>query len=186
MDRVFASLRLRFLAFLLDYLVISAYLVLLVVMGVLIRSSPFSDAFGALFANPLSAEATAFVLLVVPVILYFALFESSMWQASPGKRKMGLQVTNEHGAPLTLPWSLVRSALKFIPWELTHLCLWNIPGWPLNATTVPPLILAGLVMVWVIAAAYAISLMVSKTHQSLYDRIAGAYVVEAHAEDEQH
>ncbi|MEP6775036.1 MAG: hypothetical protein ABJA50_05515, partial [Chloroflexota bacterium] len=61
-----------------------------------------------------------------------------------------------------------------------HLCLWNIPGWPLNATTVPPLIVAGLVLVWVIAAAYAISLMASKTCQTLYDRVAGAYVVEAH------
>jgi uncharacterized RDD family membrane protein YckC len=180
MERVFASLRLRFLAFLLDYLAISAYLVLLVVMGVLIRSSSFGDAFSALFANPVSAEATAFVLLVLPVILYFALSESSAWQASPGKHKMGLRVTDEHGVPLTLLWSLVRSALKFIPWELTHLCLWNIPGWPLNATTVPPLIVAGLVLVWVIAAAFAISLLVSKTRQTLYDRIAGAYVVEVH------
>lgn len=177
MDRAFANLRLRFVAFLLDYLVISAYLVFLVVVGLLIRASPLSDAFGSLFANPVSAEVTAFVLLVLPVILYFALFEASAWQASPGKRKMGLQVTDGHGALLSFLRSLARSALKFIPWELTHLCLWNIPGWPLNATTVPPLIVVGLVLVWVIVAAYAITLLVSRTHQTLYDRIAGAYVV---------
>jgi uncharacterized RDD family membrane protein YckC len=164
-------------AFLLDYLVISAYLVLLVVVGLLVRSSPFGGAFGSLFANPVSAEITAFVLLVLPVILYFALFESSVWQASPGKRRMGLQVTDERGARLSLPRSLARSALKFIPWELTHLCLWNIPGWPLEATTIPPLIVVGLVLVWVIVGAYALSLLLSKTHQTIYDRVVRAFVV---------
>ena len=94
-EQSFASLRLRFVAFLLDYLVISAYLVLLMVVGLLIRSSPLGGAFGSLFANPVSAEMTAFLLLVLPVILYFALFELSAWQASPGKRRMGLQVTDE-------------------------------------------------------------------------------------------
>lgn len=175
--KAFANLRLRFVAFLFDYLVISAYLVLLTALGLLIRSSPLGGAFGSLFASPVSAEVIVFVLLVLPVILYFAIFESSAWRASPGKRKMGLQVTDEQGARLSLSRLLVRSALKFVPWELTHLCLWNIPGWPLEATAVSPVIMVGLILVWVIVGAYAISLLLSKTRQTLYDQIAGAYVV---------
>ncbi len=79
--------------------------------------------FQAMFADPDSSEFSAFLLLVLPVILYFALFEHSSWQATWGKRKMGLRVIDRHGARLSLPRSLTRSLLKFAPWELTHACL---------------------------------------------------------------
>ena len=175
----FANLRLRFAAFLLDYLVIAAYIIILIVVSVLLGSGPLRQAFQGLFANPNSSELSAFLLLVLPVILYFALFESSSWQATWGKRKLGLRVTDTHGERLSVARSLVRSLIKFLPWELTHACLWRIPGWPLNPQTPSPIITAGLILVWVIAGAYVISLLVSKKHQTLYDMIAGSYVVRA-------
>ncbi len=92
---------------------------------------------------------------------------------------MGLRVTDAHGGSLPLARSLVRSILKFVPWELTHACIWRIPGWPFAPQTPPPIITAGLVLVWVLVAMYIISLLVSKTHQILYDRLTGAYVVVA-------
>jgi uncharacterized RDD family membrane protein YckC len=175
----FANLRLRFAAFLLDYLVIAAYIIVLIVVSVLLGLGPLRQAFQGLFANPNSSELSAFLLLVLPVILYFALFESSTWQATWGKRKLGLRVTGTHGERLSLGRSLVRSIIKFVPWELTHACLWRIPGWPLNPQTPSPIITAGLILVWVIAGAYAVSLLVSKKHQTLYDMIVGSYVVRA-------
>ena len=43
-------------------------------------------------------QATAFVLLVqLATWLYFASFESSRWQATPGKRVLGLRVTDLEG-----------------------------------------------------------------------------------------
>jgi uncharacterized RDD family membrane protein YckC len=72
---------------------------------------------------------------------------------------------------------LARSLVKFVPWELTHLCLWNIPGWPTNVGEVPLLITAGLVLVWVIVIAYAVSPLFSAKKQTLYDRIAGTLVL---------
>ena len=36
----------------------------------------------------------------------------------------------------------------------------------------PPIIVAGLVLVWVIVGVYLISLLISKTHQTLYDLLA--------------
>ena len=175
----YANLWLRILAFLLDYLVISAYLVILLAVSVLLGSGPLRGVFQVLLANPDSSEISAFLILVLPVILYFALLESSPWQASWGKRRMGLRVTDAHGGRLSLARSLVRSILKFVPWELTHACIWRIPGWPFAPQTPPPIITAGLVLVWVLVAMYIISLLVSKTHQTLYDWLAGAYVVVA-------
>lgn len=35
--------------------------------------------------------------------LYFGLFESSRWQATPGKRVLGLEVTDEAASPISFP-----------------------------------------------------------------------------------
>lgn len=175
----FASPRLRIEAFLLDYIIIAAYIGLLIATSFLLRLGPLRKTFRKLFANPNSSELTSFLLLVLPVILYFALSESSLWQATWGKRKMGIRVTNLHETRLSLPWSLLRSFIQFLPWELAHACLWRIPGWPSAPKTPPPIISAGLVFVWILVAAYLISMFTSKTHQTLYDRLVGAFVVVA-------
>jgi uncharacterized RDD family membrane protein YckC len=176
----FANLRLRTAAFLFDYLIISAYIIVLIIVSVLLGSGPLRQQFQGLFANPNSGEITAFLLLVLPVILYFALCESSSWQATWGKRKMGLRVINAQGERLSFGRSFVRSLIKFLPWELAHACIWRIPGWPLNPQTPPLIISAGLILVWFIVAAYLISLLMSKKHQTLYDMAAGSYVVLTH------
>lgn len=173
----FASVWRRIGAFLLDYLIIAAYLVLLVIVSVGLGFGPLRSVFQALFADPNSSEFSAFLLLVLPVILYFALFESSSWQATWGKRKMGLRVIDTHGARVSLPRSFARSLLRFVPWELTHACIWRIPGWPFAPATPSPIIIAGLVLVWVSVVAYLVSMLVSKKHQALYDWIVGTYVV---------
>lgn len=168
----------RLLAFALDYIVISVYLGLLVALGALLAHTPLGPSFRALFADPNSAELTAFALLVVPVLLYFALFESSRWQATWGKRVCGLRVVTEKGAPVGFPRALARNALKLVPWELTHACLWRIPGWPFAPETPPLWVDMGLILVWVIVAIYAISLAISPTRQTLYDRLAGVRVLQ--------
>ena len=173
----FANVWQRTVAFLLDYLIIAAYLVLLVIISVGLGFGPLRSAFRAMFADPNISEFSAFLLLVLPVILYFALFESSAWQATWGKRKRGLEVITTHGVRLSFPRSLVRSLLKFVPWELTHACLWRIPGWPLAPATPSPIIMAGLILVWVLVGAYLTSMFVSKKHQAFYDWIAGTYVI---------
>lgn len=173
----FASMWRRFGAFLLDYLIISAYLILLVIAGVGLGSGPLKTIFQVMFADPNVSEVSAFLLLVLPVLLYFALCEYSSWQATWGKRMMGLRVTNASGIRLNLPRSVARSLLKLAPWELTHACLWRIPGWPVAPTTPSPIVTAGLVLVWVLVGVYLVSMLVGKKHQTLYDWIAGTYVV---------
>jgi uncharacterized RDD family membrane protein YckC len=167
----------RLEAFALDYVVISVYLILLVALGVLLSLTPLGPGFRALFADPNSAELTAFALLVLPVLLYFALFESSRWQATWGKRVCGLRVMTVKGAPVSFPRALARNALKLLPWELTHACLWRIPGWPFAPETPPLWVNVGLIFVWVIVAIYALSLVASSTGQTLYDRLGGVQVL---------
>jgi uncharacterized RDD family membrane protein YckC len=174
-----ATLWQRTLAFLLDYLLIAAYLALLALVGLGLGFGRLRNVFAALFADPNRSEASAFVRLVAPVILYFALSEHSAWQPTWGKRRLGLIVTTTTGARLSLTRSLVRSLIKFAPWELTHASLWRIPGWPLDPATPSPLITAGLILVWVLVAVYLATMLASRRRQALYDWIAGSVVVRA-------
>jgi uncharacterized RDD family membrane protein YckC len=50
---------------------------------------------------------------------YGALMESSGWQATLGKRAMGIVVVDEHGAPLTLGKAVGRNLSK---WVLLSMC----------------------------------------------------------------
>ncbi|HEY1391004.1 MAG TPA: RDD family protein [Ktedonobacterales bacterium] len=176
----------RLLAFALDYIIISAYLVLLVIVGVVVARTSAGPGFRALFDDPNSAEATAFLLLVAPVLLYFAIFESSRWQATWGKRVLGLRAMTTSGKRAGFLRALWRNALKLLPWELTHACLWRIPGWPFDPQTPPLWINMGLILVWVIVAVYVISLLVSRTGQTLYDHLAGMRIALAESIAEPH
>jgi uncharacterized RDD family membrane protein YckC len=167
----------RVLAFGIDYIVISAYLALLVALSFIVSLTPLDPGFRALFADPASAELTAFALLVVPVLLYFALFESSRWQATWGKRARGLQVVTVAGMTVHFSRSLARNALKLAPWELTHACLWRIPGWPFAPQTPPVWVSLGLVLVWVLVIVYVVSLLTSRSGRTVYDHVAGVRVV---------
>jgi uncharacterized RDD family membrane protein YckC len=173
----------RLLAFALDYIIISAYLALLVIVGVVVARTPAGPGFRALFDDPNSAEATAFLLLVAPVLLYFTIFESSRWQATWGKRVLRLRAVTTSGARAGFLRALWRNALKLLPWELTHACLWRIPGWPFDPQTPPLWINVGLILVWVIVAVYVISLLLSRTGQTLYDHLAGMRVVRVAGKD---
>jgi uncharacterized RDD family membrane protein YckC len=56
---------------------------------------------------PVDRGRLTFLTLVLPVILYFCFQESSLTQATWGKRKLGLRVVTAIGARLSLVWVLV-------------------------------------------------------------------------------
>ncbi len=92
-------MRPRLLAFALDYLVIAAYALGLAAVT-LLAANPLRGLLTALLATPASRDAVAFVTVVLPVSLYFALQEGSARQGTWGKRKLGLRVTGLDGGPL--------------------------------------------------------------------------------------
>ncbi|MFN0136708.1 MAG: RDD family protein [Phycisphaerae bacterium] len=71
-------------------------------------------------ANPRIAQAIGLLTMTVPATLYLALCESSTLQGSLGKRVLGLIVSRGAGERLSFGSALVRTALKFAPWEFGH------------------------------------------------------------------
>jgi uncharacterized RDD family membrane protein YckC len=173
---IYAELPRRLAAFALDYLVIVGYLIALTLASVgLVYGLGWSVS--TTLANPLVADGLTFLTLVLPIILYFSLQESSLTQATWGKRKLGLRVVTATGARLSRARGFVRSLLKFLPWQLAHTSIYHIPGWPLASGDLTPFTMVGLILVWILAGAYMLSALISKTHRTPYDWLSGAYVV---------
>jgi uncharacterized RDD family membrane protein YckC len=120
-----AGLGARLTAFAFDYLPILAYLSALVAVGSFVGRA-YPDAVAVAFGRPITAQAIGFLLVTLPVALYFALAEASPRQATWGKRRRGLRVVGPLGGRLSIGRSAARTALKFVPWELAHAGVWGL------------------------------------------------------------
>lgn len=125
---------------------IALYLGALTVGSQLIATSR-PNLIAALFGSPLAGQASGFLLVTVPVSLYFALQEAAPAQATWGKGRCRLKVVGAGGRQLSFSRALARTALKFLPWELAHACIWQARFAPAE---LPPPIAAGFVLVWVL------------------------------------
>ncbi len=171
-----ASLRPRGLAYALDYLLIAAYAAILATATFAAAANPLRSTLTVLLATPASRDAVAFVTIVLPVILYFALQEGSVRQGTWGKRKLGLRVTALDGGQLPLGRAFVRALVKFLPWQIAHTCLFHVLGWPLAPGALPAWVTGGFILVWLLVISYLAPLAFSKSHRTPYDRLAGSEV----------
>jgi hypothetical protein len=59
--------------------------------------------------------------------------------------------------------------------------LWQIPGWPfsMGAAAPTPIIDAGFGIVYGLVFAFVLGIIFGKTHNAIYDRVAGTSVVVA-------
>jgi uncharacterized RDD family membrane protein YckC len=165
----------RLIAFGVDYAVILGWIALITGAGFLVRSvldlrpsAPLSD------RDKLLGHALGLVTLTLPVLLYFALAEQSSWRGTPGKRRLGLEVGSVGGGSVPMGRSMLRSALKFAPWELAHTVIWHSPGQPFVS---PPdhWGVVGYAVSLAVAAWYVASLFVGDG-RTPYDRAAGTVV----------
>jgi uncharacterized RDD family membrane protein YckC len=76
-----------------------------------------------LLTTGLRIEWWVWLSVSLPTSLYFALSESSTHQATPGKRLLGLGVTDIAGNRIGFGRALLRTVVKLIPWEVTYLSL---------------------------------------------------------------
>ena len=172
-----ASGLLRIKAFAFDYLVILGYIALLAGIGTWLTLGPLGGRWTALMSSPVRADLVAFLTLVLPVALYFALGEASEAGGTPGKRRVGLRVVGPGGARLSPARSAVRSGLKFLPWQLAHTAMFHIPGFPVSPGEPPvwsPVLLA---VAWLLVALYLLGLTPVLGRRTLYDRVAGSAVL---------
>jgi uncharacterized RDD family membrane protein YckC len=107
--------------------------------------------------------ASVVPLLVLPInvvvwIGYGAILESSQWQATLGKRLMGLRVYNSNGGRLSLRQSAGRNLVKDGPF----LAIGAIPGGQLLA------------LIWL--GAHLVVMHRSPVYQAIHDRVAHTWV----------
>jgi uncharacterized RDD family membrane protein YckC len=170
--KIYAGFWQRVGAFALDYVIILVYLVAITLFSLLMNSLFRVNQW--LFTDRIRAQLIGFLLITLPVSLYFALSESSVRQATWGKQRLGLKVTDRDGNQISFWKSVVRTALKFIPWELAHTLIWQISFTP---NQFPQWIVAGFIIVYLLIGANIASLVFRKDRQTLYDLLTGTYVV---------
>ena len=176
---IYAGFLQRVRAFALDYVVILLYIAAITLLN-LVLNSPFGVnhlVFSIThwpFANRVSAQLTGFMLLTLPISLYFAISESSKQRASWGKKRLGLHVVDATGSRISFGRSVVRTLLKFIPWELSHTLIWTISFSPQLDSV---FINFGFGLVYALIGLNIASLLMTKKHQTIYDLIAKTYVV---------
>ena len=66
-------------------------------------------------------EGYIFLTISLPIWCYFTLCEGSRWQATVGKRLLGLQVVTVAGQRVGWGRALLRTAVKLLPWDIAHL-----------------------------------------------------------------
>ncbi len=110
----------RFGAFLLDSVIVFVidFLIIGVIVGLDSHNNPDED----------------FVYLVLTVFnwLYYALFESSAWMATPGKRALGLRVTDLQGRRIGFGRATGRYFGKFLSSLALGFGYWTIPSSPMR------------------------------------------------------
>jgi len=117
-------------------------------------------------------DVYAWSTLVAPCALTLAGFESSRWQASPGKRRQGLVVTDTAGQPLTRGRALLRAAIKLSPWQMAHTAVFQM-----YAGSQSPIFWALSILAQVIVLASVAAVLWGREGRAFHDRIAGTRVV---------
>jgi uncharacterized RDD family membrane protein YckC len=122
----------------------------------------------------LQFELYLLTTVTLPVVLYYALSECSPWQATLGKRLMGLQVTGTAGERLPFGRALLRAALRFLPFEIGHMSF----ALPTPIWVAPQEFRIGSAIVWVALGVYVAAALLTARKQSIHDLAAGTVVVQ--------
>lgn len=168
----------RIRAFAWDYLVIWGYLAGVTAIGLLLTLGPVDGLWSEFMAEPKRADLVIFLFVVLPVVLWFALSESSGAGATWGKRRVGLVVvTARGGEPLSRGRALARNGLKFLPWQMAHTANFHLAGASAVSGEPPTWPIAVLAATWFLVILYLFGLTRFGGHRPPYDRLAGTVVV---------
>jgi len=158
-------------AFALDYIIILGYLIAITLLFLFLNTAVNISQW--LFAERIQTQGVAFLLVTLPITLYFAVGESSTRQATWGKQRLGLKVADHNGKQIAFWRAFARALLKFIPWEISHTVIWEIYFFPKTDSI---LINYGFALVYLLVGLNIASLVMTKTHQTLYDFLAKTFV----------
>lgn len=158
----------RILAYTIDYLIIFAYAGILFLVTYSIHTI---SGIPLEIQDPISGNLTSFLLLTLPVFLYFYFFESSKKQGTFGKQILKLKIENN-----TRKNVFIRVFMKILPWEIAHFGIhysvyYNsqdivIPIWNWTVNIIPQ----------IVVLVYFISVVTSKGKSSIYDKLANTSI----------
>ena len=105
LPQYFATLDLRLLAVMIDYVIITAIYCLLAVIIVSFSQAQFFK---------IIVSAAGFILIPLIKFIYASIMEASAKQGTYGKFWLGIKVSDEQGLPVTLSRSFFRNAAKLL------------------------------------------------------------------------
>lgn len=167
----------RLLAWVVDWLTILVWVALVAAIGIPLYLAGVTGTLPPLWLNLVAA-----VTLVAPVTVALAAQESSVKEATLGKRTRRLRVVDARsGRRISFRKAIARNAVKIaVPWTIGHAVVYGIVA-SSGTTTVP-------IWIWIVTAiayglpiAYVISLFVG-TGRTPYDRLCATVVVMAQAD----
>lgn len=179
-DTITAAYWKRIAAFFIDWLVFALYLAALGILSLAGLQDGLEQVFPGLFQNPIAFDSLAFITVILPFTICSALLEHSSWQGTPGKRILKIRVVTMTGGKLSFSQSLLRSGLKFLPWQLAHTAVFQIL---LGPASLQALFLGLSILAQCLVAANVIAALLNKRHQSFYDRISSTWVIKNRAEN---
>lgn len=166
-----AGFLLRFKAFLIDYILILGYGAVLLIFNVFL----FPQVQNLFKESMWLAQFTGFVMVTLPVSIYFIVSDFVFHGQSFGKKKIGIRTIGENGARLSLGRAVFRVALKFLPWELSHFLAYRLAALGEMEVPIVYFFLGGIVYALIIL--YIATAIFTKKKQAFYDIIAKTQVV---------
>lgn len=108
----------------------------------------------------LAENMVASLVLVIPVIIFFASFEAGRHRATLGKRLLRIRLSRR--GPLNFGVAVVRNVLKVaLPWIIGHAAVYGIVTWS-PAGHIPTWVVALTFAAYILPIVYLVSLFVRK------------------------
>lgn len=126
--------------------------------------------------NPWVHQGIVILVLTLPIVLYFALAESSRWQATVGKRLMKVAVVDTSEERANFKQTAIRAVVKVLPWEFFHTIYWHWEGWPVNPAPPTTLQIIAISIGWIVIGWFVVCLFIG-SRRPPYDWAAGTIVV---------
>ncbi|MFD0710534.1 RDD family protein [Paenibacillus sp. GCM10027626] len=169
--KINATFLLRLKAFLIDYLLIFIYLVFLVILSLFL-----SPSLQHIFQKSLIvAQFASFLIVTLPITIYFIICDSVLGGQSFGKRKVGIKTVDEKGNSITVLRAIFRNVIKFLPWEMSHYLVYRLVDIGDGEMPFRYYLIGGLIYTSIFT--YILTAIFTKKKQSLYDIVAKTQVV---------
>lgn len=159
----------RFLALLIDFVLVILWGVLLFLVSSIVYLQVLNGApvFDELGMNLIS------LTMIVPVVLYSIIMESTKKNGTVGKRIERLKVSSARNDILSFKQIVIRNVVKYFPWQFGHMIIFRgiALKWEISVFWMFMLIVANLLpIIWIMVV------VIRKDHRGIHDLIAGTRV----------